>query len=132
MPYKVVADKLPVINSFPEDYFPRKVHYKDDARALVSEVKRSGGEAHIEALPVATQSKTIEGVQTSGIPRSTMGFRVRIKYRPGKENQYIAAGTVGILVPLELSVNGDIVKANFYPQNNTGFGLVTWPLFEAV
>jgi hypothetical protein len=44
----VILDKAPVINDFRTNYFPRQMHYKADARKLVEEVEREGGEAHIE------------------------------------------------------------------------------------
>lgn len=44
----VVLDKEPRLNDFRSDFFPRKVRYKKDAERLVDEVKRKGGEAHVE------------------------------------------------------------------------------------
>jgi len=62
-----------------------------------------------------------------------VAFRVRITgYRAGT-NRYMPKGTVGLLEPIELSVDGDVLQARFYPDGpGHGFGLVTWPLFEAV
>jgi len=46
--WTVVLDKKPIVDDFRADYFPRRFHYKRDAVQLVAEVKRKGGEAHIE------------------------------------------------------------------------------------
>jgi hypothetical protein len=46
--YIVKLVKIPKINDFRSDYFPRKVYYKKDANALKDEVKRKGGEAVVE------------------------------------------------------------------------------------
>ena len=40
--------KRPLIDDFKKGFFPRKVYYLNDAKALVAEVKRKGGEALIE------------------------------------------------------------------------------------
>ena len=37
--------KKPVVDDFPQGYFPRKVRYKPHAIKLVNEVAQKGGEA---------------------------------------------------------------------------------------
>jgi hypothetical protein len=39
--------KVPVVNDFRSDYFPRECYYRADALKLVAEVARKGGEARI-------------------------------------------------------------------------------------
>lgn len=62
-----------------------------------------------------------------------VALRVRITGYRATPNRYMPPGIVGLLEPIELSVDGDVLQARFYPEGPTGgFGLVTWPLFEAV
>lgn len=37
----------PTPNHFPAGYFPRKLHYKSEAKALQAEVERNGGQATV-------------------------------------------------------------------------------------
>ena len=39
--------KIPVINDYASNYFPRKFYYKRDARILVKEIEKKGGLAII-------------------------------------------------------------------------------------
>lgn len=40
--------KVPILNDFRKDFFPRRVYYKKDALALQKEVLSKGGESSIE------------------------------------------------------------------------------------
>ena len=43
----VYLTKTPKQNDFRDDFFPRRVHYKSDAKILVKEVEAKGGKAEI-------------------------------------------------------------------------------------
>jgi|GEM_PF-4147141 len=60
-----------------------------------------------------------------------VGFRCEITGYRGTPNESVKAGTVGIMEPIELSVYGDVVQANFYPDRQPGSVLVTWPIFRS-
>jgi len=40
--------KKPVVDTFPKDFFPRKIYYKKDAIVLQEEIASKGGESTIE------------------------------------------------------------------------------------
>ena len=40
--------KMPTINDYRSNFFPRKVYYKKDALELKKEVETKGGQAYIE------------------------------------------------------------------------------------
>lgn len=46
--WAVVLDKVPKLNDFRSNYFPRKFRLKREAQELVKEVESKGGSAHIE------------------------------------------------------------------------------------
>jgi len=70
---------------------------------------------------------------TSYAEKLAKTFRVRLT-KDG--NDYIPKGTIGKIIPFELSRNGDIITGKFFPEESDGsyksFGLVTWPKFESV
>lgn len=75
----------------------------------------------------------IPGIKMAGVVGG-MGLRVKMLESP---NEHVKKGTEGILVPIELSVDGDVINAKFYPFNPdgttvSGFGLVTWPAFRSI
>lgn len=70
-------------------------------------------------------------VQSSGIVGGT-AFRVRITGYLGTPNKYVSPGAIGLLEPIELSIEGDIIQGRFYHTDGGGPALVVWPLFETV
>ena len=46
--WQVILTKKPTGNVFRDDYFPRKVYYKKEAKELQAEVRRHDGDARIE------------------------------------------------------------------------------------
>lgn len=60
-----------------------------------------------------------------------IAIRVRITGYRTRMNEHVPPGTVGLLEPTELSVQGDVINAVFRPDGGGVCGLV-WPLFEAV
>jgi len=48
--WQVILDQQPTVNDFRTGFFPRKCHYKKDAKTLVTEVEQKGGKAHIEKI----------------------------------------------------------------------------------
>ena len=70
-------------------------------------------------------------IKSSGITGG-MAFLVKITGYRSRPNEFIKPGTVGLLEPIELAMDGQILNARFYPEGLAGgFGLVMWPMFES-
>jgi len=63
---------------------------------------------------------------------SGFAFRVRITGYRARPNDHVPPGTVGLLAPTELSVDGDVIHATFHPAGSPGLCGVQWPIFKCL
>lgn len=74
-----------------------------------------------------SNQNVIKSKQGEEFRAKLIGFRSATRH-----NKYIPRGTIGKVVVTEVSIQSEIMTANFYPDGSTGFGEVIWPILEKI